>query len=241
MKTLKITLLSLLITNLANSYPVFAPEGHNLKTHWAVVESKDGKMQEMAEIGARTVAPYTAKELGSYSLYGAVAKENPNILRLLEIYEDEAAYQVHRASEGFKNYLKEREPILEKLTILPVSPIVLEQKKEGEAKVITLTLLEIKKDKLAEFNAVIKEEMTRAVKEDEGVLGLFATAELDDKNNRIHTMEVFGSEEARQNYLNSQPYQNYRQKVESMIENRKTFENYPVNFKLSTKGLHLEK
>ena len=54
-------------------------------------------------------------------------------------------------------------------------------------------------------------------------------------------MELFGSEEARQNYLKSQPYQNYRQKVESMIENRKTFENYPVNFKLSTKGLHLEK
>lgn len=76
--------LSFLISS-ASAYPVFAPKGHKLKVHWAVVQSKPGKMDEISAIGARTVAKYTPGEKGSYSLYGAVAKENENIMRLLEI------------------------------------------------------------------------------------------------------------------------------------------------------------
>ena len=77
-----------LMANVSFAYPVFAPEGHKLKVHWAVVQSKEGKMDEISAIGARTVAKYTPNEKGSYSLYGAIAKENKNIMRLLEIYED---------------------------------------------------------------------------------------------------------------------------------------------------------
>ena len=101
----------LLVPKSASAYQVFAPEGNKLKVHWAVVQSKEGKMDEISAIGARTVAKYTPHEKGSYSLYGAIAKENKNIMRLLEIYEDEEAYQVHRASEGFKQYIEERKPI----------------------------------------------------------------------------------------------------------------------------------
>lgn len=225
--------------NSANAHNVFAPKGKQLKAHWVVLQSKEGKMSEMGAIGARTVAKYTPNEKGSYSLYGAVAKENPDIMRLLEIYEDEAAYQVHRSSEGFKQYLEQRAPILESLTILPVDPIVLEQKAEGKGTVVTMTIVEVKPEKLEDFKTLVTVEMTRAVAEDEGVLGLFATAEQGEKGNRIHTMEIYSDENVREKYLTSMKYQEYRKKADEILTYRKEFENYPTQITLSAKGLRL--
>ena len=225
-------------TNSASAYPVFAPEGHKLKVHWAVVQSKEGKMDEISAIGARTVAKYTPNEKGSYSLYGAIAKENENIMRLLEIYEDEAAYQIHRASEGFKQYIEERKPILENLIILPVDPIVLEQKAEGNGKFVSMTIVEVKPENLESFKALIKKEMTRAVAEESEILGLFATAEQGEKNYRLHTMEIYTNEDAQKKYLSSNEYQAYRKEADKMLSSRQVFENYPANITLSSKGLH---
>ncbi|MBQ6114399.1 MAG: antibiotic biosynthesis monooxygenase, partial [Synergistaceae bacterium] len=131
MKIIALVLAAVLIPSMANAHTLFAPEGKTLKVHWAVLQSKTGKMSDMAAISSRTVAKFTPNEAGSYALYGAVDRENPDIMRILEVYEDEAAYEIHRASEGFKAFIEERKPILESLTILPVDPIVLEQKKEG--------------------------------------------------------------------------------------------------------------
>ncbi len=222
----------------ASAYTVFAPEGHKIKVHWAVLQSKPGKMAEMGAIAARTVALYTPHEKATYSLYGAVAKENADIMRLLEIYEDEDAYQVHRSSKGFQQYIEERKPILEKLIILPVDPIVLEQKAEGNGKTVSMTIVEIKPEKLDEFKELIRAEMTRAVAEDAGVLGLFATAEQGEKGNRFHTMEIYTDDAARAKYLSSSEYLKYREKADAMLSFRQVFENYPANVTLSARGLH---
>ena len=196
-------------------------------------------MFDMAMISSRTVAKYTPNEKGSYSLYGGIDAQNPDIMRILEIYEDEAAYQVHRESEGFKAFIEERKPILESLKILPVTPLVLEQKKDGTAKTVLMTLVEVKPEKLAEFTELIKHEMLRAVAVDPGVLGLFATAELADRNNVIHILELYTDEEAMKQYKSSQEYQLYRKKADNMSDSRKEISNAPAGVKLSSKGLHL--
>lgn len=234
-------LFSTMFSSSALAYSVKAPEGKTLKVHWAVLQSKQGKMNEMGAIGARTVAKYVPDEKGTYSLYGAVAKENPDLMRLLEIYEDEEAYQIHRSSEGFKQYIEERAPILESLIILPVDPVVLEQKAEGHGTLVSMTIVEVAPENLEAFKKLIIQEMTRAVKEDEGVLGLFATAEQGEKQNRFHTMEIYSDENAREKYLSSENYQEYRKQADKFLTFRKVFENYPAQIILSKKGLHLEK
>ena len=233
-----IILFVILSVSQAFGYSVHAPEGKKLKVHWAVLEAKPGKMSEMAAISSRTVAKFTPHEKGSYSLYGAIAKENPDLMRILEIYEDEAAYQVHRSSEGFKSFIEERKPILESLKILPVDEIVLEQKAEGTGKCVFMTLAEVKPEKLDEFKALITQEMTRSVSENPGVLGMFATSEQEARNNFIHTLEVYVDDEAREKYLASEEYINYRKKADELLISRKVFENFPANIILSKKGLN---
>ena len=229
-----------LITGPAFAYSVFAPEGKTLKVHWAVLQAKEGKMAEMAAISARTVAQYTPNEKGSYSLYGAIAKENHDLMRILEIYEDEEAYEIHRSSEGFKNFIEERKPILEKLIILPVEPVVLEQKIEGVGSCVTMMLAEVKSEKLDEFKNLIIQEMKRAVAEDEGVLGMFATAEQGDRSNFIHTLEIYKDEEAREKYLSSESYREFVKITEELLNSFKVFENLPAKINLSKKGLHID-
>ena len=239
MKVIVIALLTVMFASQAWGYSVFAPEGHTLKVHWAVLQAKPGKMPEMAAISARTVAKYTPNEKGSYSLYGGLDSRNPDIMRILEIYEDEAACQIHRDSEGFKAYIEERKPLLEKLTILPVEPIVLEQKKEGTAKTVVMTLIEARPENLEEFMELITAEMSRAVAQEPGVLGLFATHEQGDRSSFIHTLELYADDEAKQKYSQSAEYLSYRKKADIMSHSREEFTNLPANVKLSPKGLHL--
>lgn len=222
----------------ASAHTVFAPEGKKLKIHWAVLQAKTGKMSDMAAISVRTVAKSTSNEAGTYSLYGAVDKANPDIMRLLEIYEDEEAYAVHTASEGYKAFVEERKPIFESLKLLPVDAVVLEQKKNGNGKFVLLRLIEVKPEKLEDFKTLITQEFTRAVAEDSGVLGMFATSEQGARKNFIHTMEIFADAEAHKNYAASEKYKDYRKKADTM-SSENVFENNPANITLSTKGLHL--
>ena len=212
-------------------------QGENLKVHWAVLQAKPGKMSDMLAISARTVAKFTPNEKGSYALYGAISRENPDLMRILEVYESEDAYQIHRNSEGFKAFLTERAPILESLKILPVDPIILEQKAEGVGTCAAMTLLEVKPEKLSEFNALMSQEISRAVVEVPGVMAIFATSEQDARKNFVHVLEVYTDETARKNYLSSENYSSYRQAADNFIISRKIFENLPAKIILSRKGL----
>ncbi|MBQ7154204.1 MAG: antibiotic biosynthesis monooxygenase [Synergistaceae bacterium] len=239
MKLLALMFVCLMFAGQAEAHTVFAPAGKTLKVHWAVLQAKPGKMQEMAAISARTVAKYTPNESGSYSLYGGIDAKNPDLMRILEIYEDEAAYQVHRDSEGFKAFITEREPILESLKILPVDAIVLEQKKQGTGKCVMMNLIEVKPEYLEEFKALTVQEFSRAVAEEAEVLVMFATSEQGDRQNFIHTLEVYADDEAMQKYLRSEKYESFRKKADTMTESRKEVSNNPANVTLSSKGLHL--
>ncbi|MBQ3401926.1 MAG: antibiotic biosynthesis monooxygenase [Synergistaceae bacterium] len=239
MKILFLILAAMLFTSSAHAHTVFAPEGKTLKVHWAVLTSKPGKMSDMAAISSRTVAKFTPSEAGSYALYGAVDRNNPDVMRILEVYEDEVAYQVHRDSEGFKAFIEERKPILESLKILPVDPIVLEQKKEGTGHTVIMSLVEVRPESLEAFRTLTAQEMTRAVAEVPGVMAMFATSEKDERRNFIHTLEVYADDAAMESYTHSEEYQSYRKKADTMTESRKDFTNNPANVTLSSKGLHL--
>lgn len=221
------------------AHTVFSPEGKNIKIHWAVLESKPGRMSDMAAISVRTVAKSTPNESGTYSLYGAVDANNHDIMRLLEIYEDESAYEIHTSSEGFKAFIEERKPILESVKFLPVDAIVLEQKKTGTGKFVSMTLIEVKPEKLEEFKSIITQEMTRSVAEVPGIMGMFATSEKGERNNFIHTMEIYADEDAQKEYIASEKYKAYRKNADPLLTSRKVFPNLPANITLSAKGLHL--
>ncbi|MBD3878520.1 MAG: antibiotic biosynthesis monooxygenase [Quinella sp. 1Q5] len=218
----------------ASAKSIRTPEGNMPRVQWAVVESVEGTMPQIIDMGARILAPTTAKERGTYSLYGAIERDNPNLMRLLEIYESDEAYRIHSTSEAFQQYRAERLPILAGLKILPVNGIVLEQKAHGVGTVAQTHRFEIAPADLAKFQKIISAEAVRAVREDSGVMGAFVTAEQPHPN-FLHTMIIFSDEAAAQSYFTSNAYKNFRKQVEPLIQTEQAIDYQPTRIPLSEK------
>lgn len=226
----------MLVTGAASAHPIRTPEGNMPMIHWAVVESTPGDMAKMGEVAARTVGPTAAGELGTYALYGGIDAEQPDVMRLLEIYESYEAYRIHATSEGFQAYRAERLPILKSLKILEANGIVLEQKAEGVGTVVLMHRYEVRPERLAEYQKLAAAEAVRAVRDDAGVLGIFVTAE-HDAPNVIHTMEIYRDEAAYQSYAESEAYGEYLRGLSSMFTAAREIANRPAHIVLSAKGL----
>lgn len=218
----------------ASAKSIRTPAGNMPRVQWAFVESAAGTMSQMIEIGARVLAPTTAKEAGTYALYGAIERDNPNLMRLLEIYENDEAYRIHSTSPAFQQYRAERLPILAGLKLLPVNGIVLEQKNKGVGTVVKTYRFEIVPADLAKFQQIISDEAVRAVREDSGVMGAFVTAE-QLRPNVLHTMIIFSDENAAQKYFASSAYKNYRRQVELLIQTEQVIDYQPTKITLSEK------
>ena len=225
----------LLSNSIANARSIRTPEGNMPLVHWAVVESTEGDMQKIINIGARVLAPVVPSESGTYCLYGGIDVTNPNVMRLLEIYESIEAYRIHGSSEAFQQYRAERLPILKGLKILEVNGIVLEQKAEGVGTIVYMRRIEVAPAQLAKYQKLISEESIRAVRENNGVMGMFVTAEQANPN-IIHTMEIFKDVAAYESYVNSYKYQELTTKTKSMIISSNTIKNLPTKIILSNKG-----
>lgn len=210
------------------------PEGNMPRVQWAVVESTAGTMPQMIEMGARILAPTTAGEAGTYALYGVIERDNPNLMRLLEIYASDEAYRIHSTSPAFQQYRAERLPILAGLKLLPVNAIVLEQKERGTGKVVQTRDFEIAPDNLAKFQQLISAEAVRAVREDSGVMGAFVTAE-QPRPNFLHTMIIFSDNQAAQKYFASSAYKNFRKQVAPLIQAEQVIDYQPAQIRLSEK------
>ena len=218
----------------AGAKSIRTPEGNFPRVQWAVVESTEGTMPQIAEMGARILASNTAKESGTYALYGAIEHDNPNLMRLLEIYESDEAYRIHSTSAAFQQYRAERLPILAGLKILPVNGIVLEQKDRGVGTFVRTNRFEIAPENLATLQKLISDEAIRAARDNSAVMGAFVTAE-QARPNFLHTMIIFSNEAAAQRYFASDEYKAYRRQVESLIQAEKKIDYAPTNIVLSEK------
>lgn len=80
-----------LFTAPANAKSIRTPKGNFPRIQWAIVEATTGNLEKTSKIGTRVLASTSAKESGTYALYGAIEKENPDLIRLLEIYKSDEA------------------------------------------------------------------------------------------------------------------------------------------------------
>ena len=230
--------IAMMVANTGAAHPIRTPEGNLPMIHWAVVESTAGDMQKMGVIAAQTVGAQAAGETGTYALYGGIDAKNPDVMRLLEIYESYEAYRIHSTSEAFQEYRAQRFPLLKSLKILEANAIVLEQKAEGVGTVVFMHKYVIVPEQLAAYQHLAAAEAVRAVRDDEGVLGMFVTAE-HDAPNVIHTMEIFRDEAAYESYIASADGRQYRQDISSMYLDAWEIKNKPARIVLSTKGLQV--
>lgn len=73
---------------------------------------------------ARTVgAESVAKESGVICIFPMQKKETPNLIRIVEIYRDEAAYKEHLATPHFRAYKEGTPHMIKSLELVPMQPL----------------------------------------------------------------------------------------------------------------------
>lgn len=212
------------------------PDGTAPIAQWTVIHATAGQMRAIQELDARYITSYVTNEPGTYALYGAVDKANPDTLRVLEVYKNQEAYIQHATNKGFQAYQEKRNPIINNMKILETTPLALYQKDQGTGTVVTMHLIHVNPQHLDQYTRLIKQEMQRAIADDTGVLGMFATAEKENPY-VIHTMEIFTDNAAHQAYYTSRQYHVFHTASSPLITKRTEIENLPASITLSTKGL----
>lgn len=218
----------------ADAKTIENPDGSAPLIHWAILRSTDGEMKNMQNMAAQYVAPYSAKEEGTYIIYGGIDKNNPNIQRLLEIYKDEAAYQVHRSSEGFKQYQIARATILEELRIMEVDPVIMESQEKGTGDYIITTKIEIRPEALDDFKNDLRTLVNISMQKNPDILALMVTSEKENPH-IFHVLEVYKDENTYKNFINSPEYAQYELLTKYMINDKIHIEYLPTNITLSAK------
>ena len=218
----------------ADAKTIENPDGSAPLIHWAILRSTDGEMKNMQNMAAQYVAPYSAKEEGTYIIYGGIDKNNPNIQRLLEIYKNEAAYQVHRSSEGFKQYQVARATILEELRIMEVDPVIMESQEKGTGDYIITTKIEIRPEALDDFKNDLRTLVNISMQKNPDILALMVTSEKENPH-IFHVLEVYKDENTYKNFINSPEYAQYELLTKYMINDKIHIEYLPTNITLSAK------
>lgn len=218
----------------ADAKTIENPDGSAPLIHWAILRSTDGEMKNMQNMAAQYVAPYSAKEEGTYIIYGGIDKNNPNIQRLLEIYKDEAAYQVHRSSEGFKQYQVARATILEELRIMEVDPVIMESQEKGTGDYIITTKIEIRPEALDDFKNDLRTLVNISMQKNPDILALMVTSEKENPH-IFHILAVYKDENTYINFINSPEYAQYELLTKYMINDKIHIEYLPTNITLSAK------
>lgn len=241
----KIVIASLLGSSLTfsgvSARSIETPDGGMPLVHWATLQSTPGNMGEMITLGAKNVAPAVAEETGTYALYGGIDIENGDIMRLLEIYEDQEAYQKHITSDGFASYEKARKPILKKLVLLEAIPLVLAQKRTGVATCVIMERIVLKDDKAFQrYLKTVTKEAKRAVEEETGVLGVFSTTEEKDPL-VVRNLYLFKDKDAYVSWKASPRAKSYFDMVKRSSTANDIIENQTTAIPLTQKGVAVKK
>lgn len=87
------------------------------KIRWAEIEIYPEYLSEYLQKAQQIGTTSMQKEAGVICLMPLQSQENPHLIRVLEIYADETAYQNHLLTPHFQTYKKETLPMVKSLKL----------------------------------------------------------------------------------------------------------------------------
>lgn len=174
------------------------------------------KMENAAEfdrVGEHNLTTSIDSEPGTLAMYATHLPDDPAMCYVFEVYESEAAYQVHAASPQFKDYVAMAADNLTSREVFSLAPELLVEKPEG-LRVVggnvapRCCFVQILPDKLDAFREAVFENMRSSVATEPGVLYLYACSFADDPLHWVF-WEGYASEEAYASHIKTEHFKTY--------------------------------
>ncbi|MBP2199018.1 putative quinol monooxygenase [Pantoea cypripedii] len=173
---------------------------------------KNGEMAAYDRVAESNITKSLASEDGTLGMYSIKRKSDTNQAYMIEIYSDSRAYQKHKDSPQYKEFLIRSPEILDKnhKRMINLTPKFMGDKKLHQTKytINNLVIVEVKPEFNAAFSSVVVPEMKQSLKVENGVLAMYAGIETTNPT-RWYFYEIYASEADYQKHRQTPHFKDY--------------------------------
>ncbi len=91
---------------------------------------QQGKNAQYDTVGENNIRTSIQDEKGTLAMYSVKQKDDPNMAYMVEIYANDEAYEKHRQTAHFNDYLKQTEKMVVNKQMIDIAPAYLGNKGE---------------------------------------------------------------------------------------------------------------
>lgn len=184
-----------------------------------VAQGKTAKYNQVAE---HNIGTSIANEKGTLAMYSVKQQDNPEMAYMVEIYANDAAYQIHRNSPQYQAFVKVSPEILtahkKRMALVPqfLGDKKVKQTAATQARLVSVT---IKPEHNAAFSKIVRAEMAQSLQAEHGVLAMYAATRQDVSNQWIF-FEIYADEAAYQAHRETPHFKDYLQQAADMVADK---------------------
>ncbi|HEY0652661.1 MAG TPA: antibiotic biosynthesis monooxygenase [Chryseosolibacter sp.] len=207
-------------------------EDKNQLVRLAVIEVDSLQVKPYNEYLKEEIEASIGLEPGVITLYGVAEKDNPKHVTLFETYADSSQYRSHLATPHFQKYKQGTLQMVTHLDLIQMQPILYHRKPQlfnarSEGLYVRLRKIELESTAEEAFNTLGNDVMLPGIKEEPGVLVMYAVAEKANPTS-VSILEVYESLDAYKKHIVTPHYLRYKDEAKSMVKSLKFIDVNPI-------------
>lgn len=176
--------------------------------------------EQFLKAGEKNLLTSINDEDGVYFMALAADKKDSDYV--FEVYKDQTSYQNHIDSPQFKAYQEVARTAVDETDSFNLTPqfigtnyqdLRIKEKNNYRINLAKITLVDAD---LADFGKIVKEEMTRSIEEEPGVVAMLA-GNMFDIENEWRFFEIYQDDAAYQSHVRTENFIKYVEKTKEMI------------------------
>lgn len=190
----------------------------------------DPKQQaEFLAVGRENLTTSVQTEKGTLAMYTAPKQDEPNLNYVVELYQDQTAYEQHRQSPQYQKFAELAKTAILGREVFELDPQILLEKSAPLAVsspqnfAVRLAEIEVEPNQNLAFGTIIKDEMQQSMAKENGVLVMYAGT-LKTQPNRWYFFEVYQDDQAYQHHREQPYFKAYIDQTAPMLKSKKLIE-----------------
>ncbi len=195
---------------------------------WSELEIDPAQLDRFAVLANENIQQTRRTEPGVSAFYSAAEKDQPNRVRVLEIYTDANAYQGHLQTPHFRKFHSATSQMVKGHKLFEAVPVMLGAKPglPPAGAQVRIAELVIDPARLDAYKAAVIEEIDASIRVEPGVFAIYAVA-LKDQPNHLRFFEIYADEQAYQRHRATPHFQKYVTTTQTAITARRLIETAP--------------
>lgn len=213
-KTKLVAILGILVANSLQAAPIL---------RFFEIQTDVSRQVDFNQTGEANLTQSVKEEAGTLAMFATHEADNIAQNLVLEVYQDEPSYEIHRHSEQYKNYAEMAKTVVKGFKRFETDvqflgesrPLQVLQSPKSTAH-IRLTSVRVRPERNEAFRKIVIDEMQQSLKKESGVWTMYAVT-LKEQPNEWRFFEIYADEDAYLAHRETEHFKNYLIQTEKML------------------------